>query len=633
VSKPTLMDRLRYRFDNFFSRGTLALIAGLGVLSFIVIIVAALIIVILNIRPEGVDAPLTFHEAAWESMMRTLDAGTMGGDAGWSFRLVMFGVTLGGVFFISTLIGILTSGIESKMDELRKGRSKVIENGHTVILGWSSQIFSVISELSIANENQKDACIVILAPRDKLEMEDEIKEKVSLSGKTRIVCRTGNPIDLDDLAIASLPTSKSIILLSPESEYPDADVIKTMVAVLNRADRRKEPYHIVAEIRDPKNVYVARIVGKDEVELVLVGDLIARILAQTCLQSGLSVVYTELLDFGGDEIYFKEEPSLVGKTYAEVLFDYETSAVIGIKPRSGMPSLNPAMETVLQPGDQIIAISEDDDTILLTRDGSTSVQTGLIREAAHSAPGPQNILILGWNQDGPAIVHEIDYYVSDGSQILVAASIEDAEEEILACSVNAHHLNVKYRFGETSDRRMLESLDLNSFDHIILLAYSDTMDAQRADANALVSLLHLRDLADRNGYDYAIVSQIIDERNRALAEVTRADDFIVSDRLASLMVSQVAENKYLNAVFADIFDPEGSEIYLKPAGDYIMIGEAVNFYTVVESARRRGETACGYRIKAKAKDAAQGYGVVVNPTKSQKITFAQDDKVIVLAED
>ena len=57
----------------------------------------------------------------------------------------------------------------------------------------------------------------------------------------------------------------------------------------------------------------------DKVQAVLTGDLIARVVAQTSRQSGLSVVYTELLNFGGDEIYFKEEPALVGRTFGESL--------------------------------------------------------------------------------------------------------------------------------------------------------------------------------------------------------------------------------------------------------------------------------------------------------------------------
>jgi hypothetical protein len=114
--------------------------------------------------------------------------------------------------------------------------------------------------------------------------------------------------------------------------------------------------------------------------------------------------------------------------------------------------------------------------------------------------------------------------------------------------------------------------------------------------------------------------------------VTRADDFIVSDKLVSLMLSQVSENKHLNAVFADIFDPEGSEIYLRPAGHYVALGQPVNFFTVVAAARQRGEVAMGYRLRALAGDAARAYGVVVNPDKSKMVTFGEADRLIVVAE-
>ena len=85
---------------------------------------------------------------------------------------------------------------------------------------------------------------------------------------------------------------------------------------------------------------------------------------------------------------------------------------------------------------------------------------------------------------------------------------------------------------------------------------------------------------------FSIVSEMLDPRNRVLAEVARADDFIVGNRLVALLLAQVSENKELNAVFQDLFDPEGSEIYLKLASNYVTIGKPVNFYTVVEAARR-----------------------------------------------
>jgi ion channel POLLUX/CASTOR len=46
-------------------------------------------------------------------------------------------------------------------------------------------------------------------------------------------------------------------------------------------------------------------------------------------------VYTELLNFSGDEIYFKREPQLAGKTYGEALLAYEDSCVMGLRKADG----------------------------------------------------------------------------------------------------------------------------------------------------------------------------------------------------------------------------------------------------------------------------------------------------------
>jgi voltage-gated potassium channel Kch len=632
MKKISFGDRIRYAFDRTISRGPVALIGWLAVLSLVVIIVASIVIVLVDIRPAGSTESLGFFEAAWESLMRTFDAGTMGGDAGWGYRIVMLGVTIGGIFVISTLIGVLTAGVEGKIDDLRKGRSRVIETGHTVILGWSTQIFSVISELVVANANQRRSCIVVLGEKDKVELEDAIRERVGSTGRTRIVCRTGSPIEMTDLEIVGLHTSKSIIILSPEEEDPDSQVIKTMLAITNHPRRRPEPYHIVAEIRDPKNMEVARMVGKGEVELVLTGELVSRIIAQTCRQSGLSVVYTELLDFGGDEIYFQEEPRLVGKSLGEALLMYEDSAVIGLSSQ-GVPRLNPPLDTRIQEGDRIIAISEDDDTVRLSGLTELGLREDAIRAGRPVQAAPERTLILGWNWRAPAVINELDNYVPAGSEVKVVASCPEAAEAIGRYCADVVNQTVSFQEGDTTDRRTLDELAIERYNHVILLCYCDTLDAQQADARTLITLLHLRDIAERVGHPFSIVSEMLDIRNRNLAEVTRADDFIVSDKLISLMLAQISENKALNAVFEDIFDPEGSEIYLKPAADYVELGRPLSFYNVVESARRRGEIALGYRLQALAGDAGQAHGVVVNPDKSKPVTFGERDRIIVVAED
>lgn len=635
MKKLTFRDRLHYEFDNLMAKGPIAMIAWLFILSALVIVLVAGFVYVSGVAPAGDDGSRPgFSNLVWMGLMRTLDSGTMGGDTGnWPFLFSMLAVTLGGIFVVSMLIGVLTNGIEARVEELRKGRSIVVEKEHTVILGWSPQVFSIISELIIANENQKRPCVAILAENDKVEMEDEVQSRIPDTKNTRVVCRTGNPIDLSDLEIINLNSAKSIIVLSPESEDPDSFVIKTILAITNNPHRRTEPYHIVAEIRDPKNMEVARMVGGDETQLVLVGDLISRITVQTCRQSGLSVVYTELLDFGGDEIYFQEEPGLSGKTFREALFSYEDSAIIGLRFADGRIALNPPKDTVLQQGDKVIAVSQDDDTIRLSGISDHRINTSGIRIQPRAERKPERTLILGWNWRAATIINELDHYVSSGSEVLLVADADDAEVEIADKCSGLHHQKVIFRKGDTTGRAVLDDLQPGTYHHVIVLSYSDSLDPQRADAKTLVTLLHLRDIASKTGQTFSIVSEMLDIRNRELAEVTQADDFIVSDKLISLMLSQLSENKELSAVFQDLFDPEGSEIYLKPAVDYVQAGVEMNFYTVLEAALQRDEIAIGYRIRAHANDASKSYGVVVNPKKSATIRFSAIDKIIVLAED
>ena len=633
MNSPTFSERIRYKFDRLMTSGTVAMISALALLVFSLVVFVALIIQIADIRPADATQPIGFIEAAWSSLMRTLDPGTMGDDSGWSYRLMMFLVTITGVFIFSTLIGVVSSGIEEKLRELRKGRSRVIERDHTVILGWSSQIFAIINELIIANQNRKNACIVIMGMKDKVEMEDEIHTHVDLDQHTRIVCRRGNPIDQTDLKIVNIAESRSVIILSPEKQNPDADVIKTLLAIVHGTVRNQKPLHLVAELRDPKNKEVASMVGKHEVELILVNDLISRIVAQTCQQSGLSVVYQELLDFSGDEIYFKLEPSLVSIPFGEVLSAYEDSSVIGIQFATGGSKINPPMDTILAEGDQIIAISEDDDTIQRSSKSDLQIHTEFFQTDSHFEDSPESILMLGWNCRASTIINELDSYVMPGSRLQVVSQFEIDPQFIQDSQQALKNIELNFQMKNTAQRQTLEQLKLERFNSIIVLAYSDHFSLQEADAITLVSLLHLRDLADQYNYPFAIVSEMLDINNRKLAEITHADDFIVSDEVASLLLTQVSENKNLNSIFEDIFDPSGSEIYLKPAEDYIKLGQPVNFYTIVESARRKQQIAIGYRIYAQQENPEVSYGVVINPDKSTQITFSDGDRLIVFSED
>lgn len=629
----TTAERLRYEFDKSMAAGPIALAGWLALVSLVVILLAATVLALTRIGPDG---GFNFIEAAWQSLMRTMDAGTMGGDSGWIFRLITLFVTLMGILVFSALISIISAGLDSALEGLRKGRSRVLEADHTVILNWSASIFDIISELVIANESRKNPRIVIMANKDKVEMEDEIADKVPDLGKTRVICRSGDPTDLFDLSLINAQTCRSIIVVSPEgTDDPDSQVIKTVLALTNDPKRRAERYQIAAELRDAKNAEVARIVGGDEVQLVLADDLISRIVVQSSRQAGLSAVYSELLDFDGCEIYTTELEELVGVSYGDAVMAYEDSALIGLRYADGRVKMNPPMAEVIPEGARAIIIAEDDASIRMTPAPEDAVDTAAIRKPRAVKRTAERVLILGWNRRGPMIAFELSRYVKPGSLLTVAGDTPGFADEIRSMPLGSRNLKVEAKVIDTSHAASIEALDPGSYDSVMVLGYSDHMEAQSADTRTLITLLHLRKLSERSGSHISVVSEMIDIRNRELAEVTRADDFVVSNKLVSLMLAQASENEYLSSIFDDLLDEDGSEIYMRPVGDYVDLALPVSFYTIAEAARRRGETAIGYRRKREADgvDDRNMGGVVVNPNKAEVLDYLPEDRIIVLADD
>ena len=76
MTKPSRGERIRYVFDNFMARGTVALILGLFVVAAIGVVLDHPRCRRSSSRQRGAG----LRDLLWNSLMRTLDPGTMGGD-------------------------------------------------------------------------------------------------------------------------------------------------------------------------------------------------------------------------------------------------------------------------------------------------------------------------------------------------------------------------------------------------------------------------------------------------------------------------------------------------------------------------------------------------------------------------
>ena len=606
--------RLRYRFDNALAKGPIVVIAYMGLLVLALIIVAGLIATIFGLTFG--DGDENAFEAMYQSLLRMLDPGTFSGDASWGLRALTLVVTLIGVIIGGSLIGLIANGVDQRVEALNRGRGAVIESGHTLILGWSSQVPQIISELVIANESEKDAAVVVLAREEKTVMEETISELVDDTKTTRVVCRNGDPSLPADLERACVGTARSIVAVRDEDG--DAAVVKALLAVRS-LDPGFERCHVVAEIAADDNARTIRAVTDGRVLTVSSDRIVAEVTAQACLQSGLAAVFADLLDFDGDEIYFTEERQLVGKTYAEAQLGFESSSVIGIVGSDGV-HLNPPGDRQLAAGDRLVLVASDDSAVAFTGIRSVAVPSPASRVDGRDRP--MRALVIGWSSFGGLVMEQLDEFLVPGTEITVLIDRDLADPADIE-AVRIANGTIRVTTGGGGPEDIFALADGLRPDQVIVLGYRDSLSAADADARTLLSLLALRMVWPKEDPDHVrIVAELVDQRNLQIATPVGIDDLIVSDALASLMMAQLSEHAELLAVFEDLFDPDGSVIGLRPA-ETLVPPEPVEFAAVVAAASAQGASAFGVRRGATGE-------VTMNPPKSARMTLGAGDQVIVI---
>lgn len=616
-NKPKFWDKVRYQFDNLMSKGTIALVAMLFLITAIVVVVSGALGAVAN-------KELTTGNSIWLSLMHAIDAGTLAGDDTthlW-FVVLMSIVTICGIFVTSILIGIISTGFENKLSDLRKGTSKVIETGHTVVIGFNDSIYTILSELIEAGENQKRPCIVVLGEEEKEVMEESIKGRIMDFKTTRVICKSGKLTESYLLERAALETCKSIII-NQEDDFSVIKIILATVNYLKSKDAFEQNLHITTMIHDQKNLDAAKMAGEGKAEVLFFEDALSRIMAHTCRQPGLSMVLTEFFDFGGDEFYFENFKELAGKTFGEVLNLFENSTVVGLK-KQGRVMLNPPMDTEISAEDMIIHLAEDDDT---SKPSSQIPKLDLsIMASAKNNVGDnkKHLLVLGYNHFLPDILSEMDNYAEPDSVITVADVELPVDFDIKKSYQN---IVVVTKECDIYNRNELELLIQKTTDDILLLSNLE-VEADESDAKTLLILIQLRDIANRWNREFNITSEMCSVSNQELAKVANVNDFVVGSTITNLIITQVSENRELALLFDDLLDADGSELYMKKASRYVQTGVETDFYTITEIAARRCEIVVGYK-----KMSCNGIEIITNPKKTDRITFNEEDYLIVIAED
>ncbi|XP_059292406.1 probable ion channel CASTOR isoform X3 [Lycium ferocissimum] len=559
----SLNKQLAYRVDVFLSFHPYAKPLTLLVATLLLICLGGL--ALFGVTDDSIA------DCLWLSWTYVADSGNHANSEGIGPRLVSVSVSFGGMLIFAMMLGLVSDAISEKFDSLRKGRSEVVEQNHTLILGWSDKLGSLLNQLAIANESLGGGTVVVMAERDKEEMELDIAKMEFDFRGTSVICRSGSPLILADL----------------------------------------------------------------------------------------KKIWEDILGFENCEFYIKKWPQLHGLQFEEVLISFPDAIPCGIKVASsgGKIILNPDDFYVLQEGDEVLVIAEDDDSYAPA--ALPMVQRGNLPKNLIIPKTTERILFCGWRRDMEDMILVLDAFLAHGSELWMFNEVSEKEREKkltdggLDISRLANIVLVN-REGNAVIRRHLESLPLESFDSILILADESVEDsAIQADSRSLATLLLIRDIqAKRLPYREAmvsihggsssqgswreemqqasdksvIISEILDPRTKNLLSMSKISDYVLSNELVSMALAMVAEDRQINDVLEELFAEEGNEMQIRGADLYLCEGEELSFYEVLLRARQRREILIGYRH-------ANAEKAVINPPgKTERRRWSVKDVFVVIAE-
>ncbi|XP_020096726.1 probable ion channel CASTOR isoform X1 [Ananas comosus] len=648
----SLNKQLAYRVDVFLSVYPYSKPLVLLLATFLLICVGGL--ALFGVTDDS------FADCLWLSWTYVADSGNHANSVGVGPKLVSVSISFGGMLIFAMMLGLVSDAISEKFDSLRKGRSEVIEKDHTLILGWSDKLGSLLNQLAIANESLGGGNVVVMAERDKEEMESDIaKMEFDFKG-TSVICRSGSPLILADLKKVSVSKARAIVVLAEDgnADQSDARALRTVLSLSGVKEGLRG--HIVVELSDLDNEVLVKLVGGDLVETVVAHDVIGRLMIQCARQPGLAQIWEDILGFENCEFYIKRWPQLDGLLFEEVLISFPDAIPCGVKVAAygGKIILNPDDSYVLQEGDEILVIAEDDDTYAPTT--LPMVKRSYLPKDFVVPKSPERILFCGWRRDMEDMIMVLDAFLAPGSELWMFNDVPENERDKKLADggldfSRLENITLVNREGNAVIRRHLESLPLESFNSILILADESVEDsAIQADSRSLATLLLIRDIqAKRLPYEVTMVSQvhrgsfsqgswigemqqasdksviiseILDPRTKNLLSMSKISDYVLSNELVSMALAMVAEDRQINDVLEELFAEEGNEMQIRPADLYLREEEEMNFYEIILRARQRKEIVIGYRLENAER------AIMNPPNKDTRRKWSSKDVFVVIAE-
>lgn len=544
----TLKERFTYWFDNRVSKGgSLGFIRGLIIASILLAVIIALIIIACGFHEDAEPAGVF-----WDSIAALLNAWMPYYEEGSLGYIILMAISaIAGVLFTSVLIGIVTSAIEEKIIDLKKGNSLVLEEGHTVVLGFREGEYTLLEQLVLAAGGKPD-CVVVAEDMERDEMEEAIRGNLDIPKNFRIICRTADIIDPVSLEKLSVETSRSVII----SPTDDVRTVKALLAVSARLHEAGcDSVRVNAILTGSHFRFPESLSEKHNITALQTNETISKIVAHSCTQRGISETFREVFNFEGSELFLADLPGMAGLSFRELSRRVADGTPVGLF-REGKPLLNPPGDLCAEAGDRLLVFAEDSGAARLLPADAAPAEVPALNVVAEEET---EALILGCNETLPIILRELPENVTGVT--LAGEDFGPDDRAAVAAAANGRGLAVRYHAERYDSDETLTALAARAA-HIVILNDHEK-EEEEADMGAMFLLLTLRDIRAKHGLQFNITAEMRREANQNLVLDEDHTDFVVASSMSSLFLAQLAESPELIGVFRELLSNEGTELYLK----------------------------------------------------------------------
>ena len=431
-------------------------------------------------------------------------------------------VILGMILFSGAIIATVTTALRSFIDKKSKAKGKIIVNNHFVILNWNSKVPEMIYNLMLKGFKKN---IVILSDRSKDYIEAELKSlfltnEVDQKIKANLIIKEGDSLLRGNLEDISIEDASEICIMAREDMIDvdddniiNADLLNLKIVLKLGSFKMRDDCQIVVETQsDETRGQIENLSHKISslknlhITPISFNKKIGQIIAQSLIMPRMSDLYSELFSFEGSEFY-----SIESEEEIEEFLRIHNSAI-----------------PVYKEDNHLFVLCDGEDHINSKRE-ENYLTSRIFNKRLDTSGSLASIFIIGDNSKTEFILD----------------SLTRVQE--------ASNLMFKFKhYGKLQIEELIKDIKETEGPKKILILSDDKVAEDSYDANVFLALIELSKTIPVDNPDILYTTELLDSRNLSSVRDFNIQNTIISNKMMSLLITQLALNQSSKKFFEKI---------------------------------------------------------------------------------